>query len=206
MAERGFNLKIDETIVEDLNILLTAKLMRLVGRAAKSAMNRSLSKTNTQAVKITKLSLYKLKSSQLKKAFLRKSNVRITDLEKLEAKLGSRIQGPTMIRFVKGQKDPRPQRGIPVKKRKLVRVEIRPGITRKMPHSFIQKGRGGVNQVFRRETDKRNPIAVQRLPRLGIALFEDRPKRQNLEQTFFKTFDDRFRPTLDALLAKQKQR
>ena len=55
----------------------------------------------------------------------------------------------SMIHFVRGRKEPAKQKGIAVRKRKKLRVQIRPGSTVTLKKSFIAQANKAV-QVFRR--------------------------------------------------------
>jgi len=201
-------IKIDiEHSLDDMNVWLTKSRTNLLFKAAKSAMNRGISKSNTSSKKQIRKKVYRLKASEVK-SMLGMNKVRGSTgrLDGLEVGLKSRQRGPTMIRFVKGQKTPRKQKGIPVSKRKPVRVEIRPGRTHKLGRAFIAKAKGDRNQVFRRKGKEPNPIAVQRLPRLSIAFFQERGYRERVIETFRKTFNQRFGPTFNALLQKEARK
>lgn len=69
----------------------------------------------------------------------------------------------SLIHFVRGQKAPIPQKGIPVARRKKVVVEVTPGRKVKLNTAFIAKSRrGGAVQVFRR--DHNDKLIKQSVP------------------------------------------
>lgn len=201
----GIRINIEDSL-DDMNVFLTKARTDALVKAAKSSMNRGISKSNTSSRKQIRKRLYRLKASEVKTMLKPNKTSSKVDLQGLEVGLASRQRGPTMMRFVKGQKSPRKQKGIPVAKRKPVRVEIRPGRTHKLGRAFIAKAKGDRNQVFRRKGKDSNPIAVQRLPRLSIAFFEQKHFRDRVIKMFQKTFNQRFGPSFNALLKREAKK
>lgn len=65
-----------------------------------------------------------------------------------------------LLQFIKGKKTPRNQRGRKVKRRSVLRAEVRPGSRITIQTGFIIRGKSGL-QVFKRKTKKAIPIARQ---------------------------------------------
>lgn len=73
----------------------------------------------------------------------------------------------SLINFVKGDKNPRPQKGIPVNKRRKLVVEVKKGTKVVLPKAFIARSsRGGAIQVFRR--GKGEKLIKQSVPSMFV--------------------------------------
>lgn len=74
---------------------------------------------------------------------------RSTPLSSIFAHIRTDNKPVSLIHFVRGKKEPANQKGIPVKRRKKVKVQIMRGKTETRPKAFIQRVKGSV-QVFNR--------------------------------------------------------
>lgn len=74
---------------------------------------------------------------------------RSTPLSSIFAHIRTSNKPISLIHFVRGKKEPANQKGIPVKRRKKLKVQIMRGKTETRPHSFIQRAKGNI-QVFNR--------------------------------------------------------
>ncbi len=92
---------------------------------------------------------------------------RSTPLASIFATIGTSKKPISLIHFVKGAKVAPRQAGIPVNKRKPVKVQINPGRTVTLPRAFIQEARGSV-QVFRR--GKGGKLIKQSIPAINMVL------------------------------------
>lgn len=84
----------------------------------------------------------------------------------------------SLIHFVRGEKSPLQQKGIPVKRRPLLKVQITRGNTRKMRKVFIAKANSSV-QVYRKE---RGTMHKQSVPSLWRLL--EKPEMKNQLEIF----------------------
>lgn len=70
-------------------------------------------------------------------------------LASFQSKVRTSDKPISLIHFVVGKKEPRPQKGIPIRRRRLLNVRISQKRAA-LAKAFIAKGRGGAVQVFRR--------------------------------------------------------
>lgn len=175
----GLEMKISVNLDQVTEFLSEFKGRALVNATRKS-MNRAVASLRTHANRKVR-EHRKLKASEINSKFFRMTKARGSRLDQLEASLEISGKPVSLIRFVVGKKEGRSQKGIPVRKRKPVVVEVRPGRRVKLKGAFIAQGRGGNNQVFRRRTKKRFPIVKQSVPSLA-KLFEKPSFRNPLEK------------------------
>lgn len=121
----GVNLNISKDSLEKVDVFLDKLKTKALVNATRKSMNRSISALRTKANKEIRAKR-KLKVSEINKRFFRITKAKGSNLSTLEAKLEVSGEAVSLIRFVVGQKEPRDQKGIPVAKRKLVRVEVKP--------------------------------------------------------------------------------
>lgn len=125
---------------------------RDVVQAARRAINRTI------------VGLRQKSSDEIRKAYnVKEKNLRPRmRLQKPQGNLLSAMEGSveysdnpiSMIDFVKGSKAPLKQKGIPVKKRRKLKAEVKKGKTFVVKGGFIQKGKNGNNQVFKGKRGK----------------------------------------------------
>lgn len=119
-----------------------------VVNAARRAINRSL--TGGRKESTDRLSqILRMKKGKIKKENIRISKAKGGSLGTLEGVLSYNTKGLEMLEFVVGSKQPRSQKGIPVRRRRKIKVEVTRGNRRTMPKVFIAKTTGK-NRVFRR--------------------------------------------------------
>lgn len=82
----------------------------------------------------------------------------------------------SLIHFIRGSKDPAPQKGIKIKDRKILKAMVTKGRTVKLAKAFIARSsRGGATQVFRRKSQ--GSYHKQSVP--SLYHFMSKPEIQN---------------------------
>jgi hypothetical protein len=116
-----------------------------------------------------------------------------------EQKLGLR-------RFITNATNPENQKGIKVKSRRTLKAKIVKGRSRKLPHHFIQKGKGGSgNQVFIRKTSSSRPLIRPGVGSLAILLLHSTRhsrKKVQLQDFINRNLSDRFISQMNYKLEK----
>ena len=82
-------------------------------------------------------------------------------------------RGLALIEFVRGSKSPTEQKGIKVKSRRKVRVEVKPGRKYVVRGGFIARTQARGIQVFKRTRKNRRDLLMQTTPSLGQLLLRD---------------------------------
>lgn len=203
----GFSVKLDDQIGKRLNKFLSKVETDVLFKAAKASINRTASQTRTRASKEIRKKVYKVKAKDLKTT-MTINKAKGTSLNGLEASIKTRRRGFGLIRFVKSPKPPVTQKGIPLKKRKPVQVEVRPGRRIRLKRSFIQHSSKSFSfGVFQREGKKRQPFDFRRTPNLADAYFNKskfrKPLIQFANRTLTKEFDKTFTFMLNRQISKQ---
>ena len=120
---------------------------RLVGQAARYAINRTLLTLRGEALKeITKQ--FKIKEKTLRQKHISITKARGGDLSTVNGMISFSGQPIPLIEFVRGNKTPQSQKGIPIKRRRKIRVEITPGKRFEVKRAFIQTVHS--TQLFKR--------------------------------------------------------
>ncbi len=115
-------------------------------QGTRKAMNRTLLTLRQESInKIT--DKIKIKPKTLREKHIALSKAQGGSIEALEASIDFSSDPVPLIEFVKGSKDVIQQKGIPVKRRRKLRVEITPGKKFVMKGAFIQ--RKSSKQVFK---------------------------------------------------------
>lgn len=173
-------------------------------QATRGAMNRSLSMLVTRAGRIARDNR-KLKLKEIKNDFFKIKRAKGNSLGELDASLEISGRPMSLIRFVVGDKSPRPQAGIPVAKRKRVKVEVKPGTRAIRAHAFIAQGKGGNFQVFTRKGQGR--FNKQSVPSLASVFAKDEihvPLEKFAQEQFLSEFDRLFTYKLEQLSMPKK--
>lgn len=190
--------------IDELKVFLTNTRIKALTTATRQSMNRSLSSLQTKANK-TAREHRKLKAGVIKRKYFRLQKAVGLDLLNMEASLEISGRPLSLIHFVKGSKDPPNQKGVPIAKRKRVRVEVRPGRQVRLKRAFIAKARGGVNHVFIRDS---RDDTMQKLAAPSLAhLFSKKEIRTPLEvfakKKFLTEFERTFQHQLDRQIARR---
>lgn len=138
---------------------ISARLDEL-GKQARPAMRRALKRgqlaMRTESIAQLKKSL-KIKNKDLKESF--RLSAPQGERIAMYADIGYSSASLPMLYFVRGNRRPIEQWGIPVKRRRKLYVEIRPGKKTHLKGAFIQIVRGRLG-VFRRRSGKGNKQLV----------------------------------------------
>lgn len=181
----------------DLNsvkVFLDDVKFKALTNATRKSMNRALSALQTQASRVAREER-KLKLREIKTRYFRLTKAKGNRLHEMKASLEISGKPLSLIHFVVGNKEPRSQAGIPVRKRKSIRVEVKPGRKVQLKSAFITRGRGGNNQIFRRRGKRSYPIVKQSVPSLAAVFSRDKIRKPlesfaqaKLSSEFEKTF------------------
>ena len=82
-------------------------------------------------------------------------------INKFEINLAILSKPIRAIKFIKGRKVRQAKKGIKVKRRRKLKIEVKPGKVSRLKNAFIEKGRGGTLMVLRRQTQKPRPTRIQ---------------------------------------------
>lgn len=171
-------------------------------KAVRSALNRSLKSLETESNKAIRR-IRRLKAREIRREwFVMVKRTKGRNIAAFEAILGIKDKPVSLIRFVKGSKNPRNQQGVKVARRRKIAIEIKPGNKKKLKDAFIAKGRGNKNHVFRRETSKSFPINKQSTPSLHL-LFKDSAFRRPIENIVAKRLQREFVTALNFAISKR---
>lgn len=167
MAKKDFTFDIEG--LGDLEHFLNQFKTKDVVQAGRRAINRTV-------VGVRQKSLNEIrKGFNIKERDLRKrmdmQKAQGNSLGKMEGSVGYSEKPIDMMSFVKGSKDPIKQKGIPVKKRRKLKVEIRKGQPKTLKKAFIQKSKTGGSQVFKskRAQGKGNPTRFKKQGTRSVA-------------------------------------
>lgn len=147
-----------------------------VHAAAKRAINRTLVTVRKESVGVIKKGL-NIKSSVLK-SYITLERPNQKKISQVQGSIVYQSRGLALIDFVKGRKAPTPQKGVKVKRRKKVRVEITPGKKFVVNKGFMSNTRRGV-QVMKRGVQSQS-LKMQTAPSVG-ALLLSRKKNVGVE-------------------------
>lgn len=150
---------------------------KAITKATRQAINKTVIKLQSLVIRRLLL-MRKLKKGELKKRFTSTRKARGNDINAMRGIVEIKGTTVSLIRFVKGSKDPRKQKGISVRKRRPIKVEVIPGRVTRVKGAFIAKGSGGKNQLFRRIDNKlrkkkgkqKGPIAKQASAALSLLI------------------------------------
>lgn len=154
-------------------------------RAVRRSISRSLPTMRASAVELIKRDI------KLKSGFIRKgtqvNKVRGSSIFNIEGSVGFDSTPIPMLEFVRGNKSPISQKGIRIKSRRKLKIEIRPGRKVVLAHAFIQKVR--TLQVFKRKKERR--LAAQGIHSIGHEVFKSY-KANRIAEEGLKKFEKEF--------------
>lgn len=130
--------------------------------ATKRAMNKTIVSIRQESMKRLRKKL-KIKESSLRQRHIFLNRAKGGSMNSLEASVEFSGFPIPALEFVKGNKDAIKQKGIPIHKRRKLRLEITPGKVFRMEHAFIQ--RKFTKQVFKRGAGRR--LKKQGTPSVG---------------------------------------
>lgn len=162
---------------DDLGEILL-KFRRLNERQLGNATRQALNKTLTKMRGITQkriLQTYALKKKDTKGG-LKERKAFGTDIHKMRAILFIKGRPIPLIKFVKGNKEPRNNKGKSIKSRAKLKVEVKRGQPKSRRDIFIVRGHGGQNVVVRRQKSKRARPLGGRESAPGLSTIIRRPE------------------------------
>lgn len=136
-----------------------------IPRAAKNAINRAvvtMRKESTQRIPKE----MRLRPTNLKERYIRLRKAMGTSIAGLEGEVAYLTEPVPLLEFVRGSKDAIEQKGIRVKDRRKLRVEIRPGKRFMLKRAFIQRAHS--KQVFK--GSRRKGFKKQSAPSVGYVV------------------------------------
>lgn len=163
-----------------------------VHRAAKRSINSTLVTLRKDAVPIIQQEI-RVKSSLLK-SFILIDRAQSSSKSQISGALQFRSKGFPLIDFVRGSKKVTEQKGIKVKRRKAVKVEIKPGAKFTVRGGFIANTGSRGLQIFKRRNGERKNIYMQTTPSLGQLLLKSTKNKigSQLQQRGAALFQERF--------------
>ena len=139
---------------------------REVGKAARRAINRTLLTLRKESVQKIPEHL-KIKAKVLRDRYIQLNKAQGGN--NYEGSIDFSSEPLPLIEFVKGSKEPIKQKGVKVKRRRKLRVEITPGKRFVMRKAFIQRVRS--KQVFKRPQGQDN-FKKQGVPSVGTIVIQ----------------------------------
>lgn len=154
--------------IDGLEDLLVKYPKEIVASARRALQRASIAMRHESLQRLRKQ--LKIKESTLKNKHIRLHKVVSIggSLGTLEAVIAFSKQPIPMLEFVKGSKNPVKQKGIPVKRRKRIKVEVVPGRKRTMQSAFIQTVKS--KQVYKRIKATQR-FKKQSIPSVGEQVF-----------------------------------
>jgi len=180
--------------LDAINDLLSKKTTKHAVRAAKRGIKRAATAIKTEGIKRIR-EKRNIKVSLLRQRFVSQGKVFGNTLDTVRGEVTFSGKSIGLINFVQGRKEPRPQKGIAVRKRRPVRVQVKRGKRTKLKRAFIAKGRNNKYQVFVRQGKRRLPLtrkavnsvsSMVRRPRLRAQL--NKRGRDMFQREFIRTF------------------
>jgi hypothetical protein len=162
----GLKMEISSNFLDVAQAFSSELSTREIVSAAKRAINKSLVTMRKESLGMITEKV-KVKPSELRKRFIELERAGSHGSE-LEGALAFSKEPLHLLRFVKGSKDPIEQKGIPVKRRRKLRVEIAPGQRILLKHAFIQTANSP--QVFKRGAGGK--LKRQSAPSIGFMVEE----------------------------------
>lgn len=183
----SLQVSIDDRQIRKLNL----ELKKFSGKALQTAQQQAINRTASGLQTFINRKIReerKLKAGEIKKQFMKIDKARKGRLIATVTISGRVIP---LIRFIKGSKSPRKQKGIAVRRRKELKAEIDKGHTTKMGSAFIAKDHKGKNQVFRRHANalrkrrnsQKGPIGIQMTPSLAVLISRQETKKEIVNET-----------------------
>lgn len=192
----GINIDISSNIAEVMRSLPDLN-KKVFYEATRHSINKALIAGRTQAAKGLRERL-NIKSGTVKSK-LGITKARASSLANLEGILSFDDAPQPLLDFVRGSKDVIKQKGVKIKKRKVLRIEITRGKAFKMQGGFIQKVKS--KQVFRR--GKSGGFKKQSAPSIAHFIKESRlkgPIIKRMKEVFFNNLENQYKFRLDKFI------
>lgn len=174
-----------ETNLLDIASALNELGQKHLFRAVRRSITRSLPTMRAKSVELIKRDL------KLKPGYIRRGTIlnkaRGSSIFNIEGSIGYDSTPIPLMEFVRGSKAPISQKGIKVKSRRKLRVEIKPGRKVVLAHAFIQKVR--TLNVFKRMHERR--LAKQGVHSITHEVFRSY-KASRIAEEGLKKFETEF--------------
>lgn len=164
-----------------------------VTNAARTSLNKAIRRGATQGLKVIKLRV-NLKSAMIKER-METEKAYGSVLRNLEVALRFSGQSISMRHFITGHKKPINQKGVKIKKRRVLKAKVKYGKKIKLNGAFIQKGNSGNVQVFRHIGKSRKMRKVS-TKSLAAIVVEERMNAQ-INRIVEKRFERQFPKELE---------
>ncbi len=169
----SFKVEIQDNLIEGFQVF--DKLRKTeVFRAARTAINRTLTTLRKDSVIEIKKEM-RIQSSVLKNKYIWLDKAKGKSLNSLSGSVVYQSRGLQLIDFLRGTKAITQQKGIPIKRRKKVRVEVTPGKRFVVAGGFIQKTTSKGLQIMKGGKVKGH-MKMQTAPSLGALLLNEKKK------------------------------
>lgn len=116
------------------------------------SINKTLVSVRLESFKLLKKNV-KTTTKKLKDKYTETEKATGNTVDALQGSFTFNTKSMPLIDFVSGNKDPIKQKGIPVAKRRRLKVMVRPGSRVQLKQAFIQRANNSI-QVFRRVDNK----------------------------------------------------
>jgi hypothetical protein len=159
------------------NLMEISAQLADIGKQARPAMRRALKRgllaMKTESIKEIKKTL-KITNKDLKESF--RLSAPQGDRIFMHADIGYSSASLPMLPFVRGARSPIKQKGISIKRRRKLKVEIVPGRKTLLKGAFIQVVRGRLGVFKRRKGGTRTQLVSQRVHSIVYEVFKgDKP-------------------------------
>jgi len=177
----SFKVEITENIAQGYEVFDKLKKNE-VFKAARTSINRTLTSLRKESVIEIKKEM-RIQSSVLKNKYIWIDKAGGKGLRALSGSVVFQSRGLQLIDFVRGAKAVTPQKGIPVKRRKKVRVEVAPGKRFVVAGGFITKTASKGLQIMKADKKTKGHLLMQTAPSLGALLLNEKKKLGSRLQT-----------------------
>ena len=201
----SFNVTIDVKPIKKLSLAFIDLNRKATPKAHRLALNKMIVSVRLESIRRTKIH-FKLKTKPIKDR-MRITRARGGNIKTLVATLSIQDRPLNLLLFKTGNKEPKSQKGLRIKNRPRVKVQVRPGKKVLLKKAFVQTGRGNKNFIFRRRSSKSRPIVKQTAPSLHI-LFSRPVFRAPIEEfakrRYLIEFERAYKVALDTVGQKIK--
>jgi len=201
----SFKIEIMDNIAQGYEVFDQLKKNE-VFKAARASINRTLTSLRKESVIEIKKEM-RIQSSVLKNKYIWIDKAGGKGLRALSCSVVFQARGLQLIDFVRGARAVTPQKGVPVKRRKKVRVEVTPGKRFVVAGGFITQTASKGLQVMKRDKKTQGHLLMQTAPSLGALLLNEKKKLGARLQTrgaeiFQKNFTHELEYRTQRLLSK----
>jgi hypothetical protein len=202
MGVKGLEISITDNFMQIASGFQKLNTYHLVN-GARRAINRTLTSVRVEAIGLIKEKI-NIKSTTLKDRHIQLRKASGGSLQSLQGSLLFSNDPIPMLEFVKGSKEPIVQKGLAVKQRSKVKVEITPGKRFVLHKAFIQRVHSV--QVFKRGPSGR--FHKQSVPSVGFMLLNrgvGEQIRARAINTFAETLQHEYEVRLEGLVKEMSR-